>query len=174
MSDLQLSIKPNFVFGYVLLQGIIISLLFVLFVASSLHPLLMDKVDLDRSDLSAVLAMFFPWKLCGAEMLFTTMIYTVWVKLTYKVTEYNFYHDYLTYKESFINIEEKDVKYSRIVEVNFRQNLFQRLFSIGTVVLNTAATDGQRAGSGIKINDLDDPRDYYLRIKEIVNNKSVK
>ena len=173
MSNLQISIKPNFVFSYVLLQGLVISIIFVLFGASSLHPVLSDKTNLNTSDVSVLMSIFFPLKLCLIEIVIVTTLYTFWVFLTYRVTEYNFYKDYLTYKESFINIEEKDIKFSRIVEVNFRQNLFQRMFSIGTVILNTAATDGQRAGSGIKIKDLDEPRNYYLRIKEIVNNKPV-
>jgi uncharacterized membrane protein YdbT with pleckstrin-like domain len=88
----------------------------------------------------------------------------------YQRTYYEFDEEKLIYYDGFINISRKEIFYQRVVEVNFTQNIIQRPFQVGTVLLSTAAT-GQGASvanSGIKIKDLADPEATYEKIKAII------
>ena len=71
------------------------------------------------------------------------------------------------YKDSFINLAEKEVKYKNIREITMRQTFFQRLFNLGTIILFTNAETG--FGNGIFINNVENVKDVYNQIKTVVD-----
>ncbi len=88
-------------------------------------------------------------------------------KKQYNNYSYDFYKTKVCYKDSFLSISEKEVKYKYIREIVMRQSFIQRFFNIGTIVMFTNAETG--FGNGIAIVDVENVKDVYTQIKKIIN-----
>lgn len=80
---------------------------------------------------------------------------------------YDFYKTKVIYKDSFLNLSEKEVKYKYIREVTMRQTFIQRYFNIGNIILFTSAETGY--GNGIYIMNVENVQDVYRDIKSIID-----
>ncbi len=91
----------------------------------------------------------------------------LFVKKQYKNYSYDFYKTKVCYKDSFLNISEKEVKYKYIREIVMRQTFIQRFFNIGTIIMFTNAETGY--GNGIAIVDVENVQEVYKQIKSVIN-----
>ncbi len=71
------------------------------------------------------------------------------------------------YRDSFLNVSEKEVKYKYIREVTMRQTIIQRIFNIGNIVLFTNAETG--VGNGICIVNVQNVQEVYKKIKDVID-----
>jgi len=111
---------------------------------------------------------------CGLVLFFGVPLiaYTVG-KLTYAKTEYRFYKDRLEYTEGFWTVENKVIRYDRIVEITMRRGVIQKAYNLGTIFLATPAT-GYRQGkaiSGINVKDIGNPEDIYVALQKLIGIK---
>ena len=88
-------------------------------------------------------------------------------KRTYAQTEYLFFKDRLEYAEGFWTAEKKTIRYDRISETSMSRGVIQKKYGVGTIVLSTA---GGKAGSGIKIHDIEDPEAAYEIVQKLISN----
>ena len=94
-------------------------------------------------------------------------------KLTYAKTEYRFYKDRLEYAEGFWTIENKTIRYDRIVEVSMRRGVIQKAYNLGTIFLATpAGAPGGKTASGIQVKDIENPEDVYAALQKLIGIKS--
>ena len=91
----------------------------------------------------------------------------IFSKKQYDNYTYDFYKTKVNYKDSFLNVSEKEVKYKYIREVTMRQTFIQRFFNIGNIILFTNAETGM--GNGICIVNVANIQDVYKKVKEVID-----
>lgn len=82
-----------------------------------------------------------------------------------KATEYRFKPKQLEYREGFFNIRQSNVSYDRITDLSLRQPVTQRLFGTGTILVNTAGSDGKE----LRIAYINNPENKFEHVKELAN-----
>lgn len=152
--EIQLKVKPTFKFWY-LMSGIVIT--FVLIVLLLILPIMVV-------DSAMAIFCFIPIFIL---FLFIISLKVVIKKKQYHCYEYNFYKTKVIYRDTFLNVSEKEVKYKYIRESTIRQTFIQRLFNIGNIVLYTNAETG--FGNGIAIINVENPYEIYKQIKTIID-----
>lgn len=80
---------------------------------------------------------------------------------------YTFYNDRVVFRDSFLNVSEKELKYKNIREIAKRQTFIQRYFNIGNIVLFSNAETGFT--SGVFMINIENVDDVYRKVKEITN-----
>lgn len=150
------SVTPKFNFIYHL-GGTIIIILFTL--AMIIFPLV--AIDDDTTNLSGIFVILI------LVALVILGISAFFIKKQIDNRIYNFYKTKIIYKDSFLNLSEKEVKHKYIREITLSQTVFQRIFNLGTVILYTNAESG--LGNGIALADLENVQEKYRAIKEIIN-----
>ncbi len=154
-NEIQLKVKPTFKWG-VALYPFFITLIIILIV---MLPIAFVSFTTGIGVLVAMLVF----------AVFMGLIYLIQALINKKQIEnytYDFYKTKVIYKDSFINLAEKEVKYKNIREITMRQTFFQRLFNLGTIILFTNAETG--FGNGIFINNVENVKDVYNQIKTVV------
>lgn len=91
----------------------------------------------------------------------------LFTKKQYDNYSYDFYKTKVIYRDSFLNVSEKEVKYKYIREVTMRQTIIQRIFNIGNIVLFTNAETG--VGNGICIVNVQNVQEVYKKIKDVID-----
>lgn len=153
-SIVELRVKPSFKFGYMVLPTLIFFSIIIIFMGLTIG-MIDGSVGLIVSLISfLVLALILGIK-------------TAINKKQYASYTYDFYKTKVIYKDSFLNLSEKEVKYKYIREVAMRQTFIQRFFNIGNIVLFTNAETG--FGNGIYIMNVENVQSIYKNIKEIIN-----
>lgn len=152
----MLNVKPTFKFLYIFLPYIISNF-------SILLPLILVVAFVEVGS-SMLVGMFMAF--CIIYTLYI-LIKLIFVNKQYKSYNYDFYKTKVIYKDSFINISEKEVKYKNIREVYLRRGLFQRMFNLGTIVLYTNAETG--FANGIFIKDVENSEQIYKEIKQLID-----
>ena len=152
--DVQLHVKPTFSFGYMVLPSLLIFgviILFISFISFMASPTVGLGIFVISFGLLAVI------------LGITTLIN----KKQYDNYSYDFYKTKVVYKDSFLNVSEKEVKYKYIREVTMRQTFIQRFFNLGNIILFTNAETG--FGNGINIVNVKDVQDVYKSIKSVID-----
>ena len=152
--EIQLQVKPTYKFGYMALPSLLV---YIFLIAITLFIFI--SVDF----------------LVGMVITFITIIIFggIWGiqvainRKQYKNYTYDFYKTKVIYKDSFLNVSEKEVKYKYIREITMRQTFIQRYFDLGSVILYTKAETG--LGNGIFIKNISNVQEIYKQIKEITN-----
>lgn len=153
-TEIQLSVRPSYKFGYMLLPELIVCGIF-----SLMMGLIFGIADL-RMGIVAFLINFV--------ILFTTVILkAIITKKQYNNFCYDFYKTKVVYKDKFLNLSEKEVKYKYIREITMRQTFVQRYFNLGDIILFTNAENSY--GNGIRIINVENVEDIYKNIKSIIN-----
>ena len=155
-NDIILTVKPKFKFLYNSL-GFIITVSIVSFFF--MFPIMfVDDVI---------------WTMIGILIIFFIPVVLIWAiamavkNAQYKKYTYNFYRTKVIYRDTFLNISEKEVKYKFIREIVFTQSFVQRWFNIGNVVLYTNAQSGMN--NGIFLRSVENVKAVYQEVKNIVN-----
>lgn len=150
----MLNVKPTFKFLYMFTP-------YLTSLFTMLLPLILIMA-LAEADISVLVGMCI-----GVIYSLYIIIKSIFVSKQYKSYNYDFYKTKVIYKDSFINISEKEVKYKNIREVYLRRGLFQRMFNLGTIVLYTNAETG--FANGIFIKDVENSEQLYKEIKELID-----
>lgn len=152
--DVQLHVKPTFSFGYMVLPSLLIYGVIILFI-SVISFMSSPEVGM------IIFAI-------GFGMLAVILgIKTLLNKKQYDSYSYDFYKTKVVYKDSFLNVSEKEVKYKYVREVTMRQTFIQRFFNLGNIILFTNAETG--FGNGINIINVKDVQDIYKKIKSVID-----
>lgn len=147
-------VKPTFKFGYQVLPSLItFSLIILMFVAI---------VCIASIEVGLILGL-----ICFIIFGLILTISTAIKKKQFSSFVYDFYRTKVIYKDSFLNLSEKEVKYKYIREVTMRQTFMQRFFNIGTIILFTNAETG--FASGIFLSSIEDVQNVYKQIKSIID-----
>ena len=153
-TEIQLRVQPSFKFGYMVLPSLIIYGIMIL-----IFSLMMGAIS---AGVGVVVFL-----VCFAILALILGIKTVLNKKQYDSFCYDFYKTKVIYKDSFLNLSEKEVKYKYIREVTMRQTFIQRFFNIGNIVLFTNAETGY--SNGIYIMNVEDVQDIYRNIKSVID-----
>lgn len=153
-TEIKLNVKPTFSFGYMVLPSLIIwSVTIIIF------SLMFCFISVSTGIGMALICFILLALILGIK--------TAINKKQYDSYSYDFYRTKVIYKDSFLNLSEKEVKYKYIREVTMRQTFIQRYFNIGNIILFTNAETG--LGNGIFIVNVANVQDVYKNIKSIID-----
>lgn len=154
-TEIQLKVKPTFKFLYMAFPSIFTYLIIALVLG----------------------IMFIPLSGGGGTFIIEIVVFLIFavilsISLAFKRKQinsftYDFYKTKVIYRDSFINLSEKEVKYKYIREVTMRQTFIQRFFNIGSIILFTNAETG--LGNGIYINYVENVQSVYKNIKSVID-----
>lgn len=57
-----------------------------------------------------------------------------------RAREYRFFKDRAEFYEGFLNINRKVVRYDRVTDVTYRRSVWERIWGVGSILLNTAGS----------------------------------
>ena len=153
-TEIQLRIQPTFKFGYMILPSLIIYGIIILILSFMMAAI----------SIGIAFGVFIIGFGILSVVLGTIAIFN---KKQYDSYCFDFYKTKVIYRDSFLNLSEKEVKYKYIREVTMRQSFFQRFFNIGNIILFTNAETGY--GNGINIVSVENVQDVYKNIKSIID-----
>jgi len=153
-TEIQLRVQPSFKFAYMVLPSAIVFGIFILF-----FSLMMGMISAGVG--------FGVFLVSTLIMVIILGIKTALNKKQYDSFCYDFYKTKVIYRDSFLNLSEKEVKYKYIREVTMRQTFIQRYFNIGNIILFTNAETGY--GNGIYIMNVENVQDVYRDIKSVID-----
>ena len=133
-NEIQLKVKPTYSFGYMALPSLLI---YIFIIAITL--LIFGSIEFFTGLVITFISIIIFGSIWGIQVAIN--------KKQYKNYTYDFYKTKVIYKDSFLNVSEKEVKYKYIREVTMRQTFIQRYFNLGNIVLYTNAETG--FGNGI-------------------------
>lgn len=153
-TEIQLRVQPTFKFGYMVLPSLIVYIVFIL---------ILGAMFMFLSPIAGVVVTIIGFVILAVAMGIKVAIN----KKQYDSYTYDFYKTKVIYKDSFLNLSEKEVKYKYIREVTMRQTFIQQYFNIGNIILYTNAETG--FGNGIFIINVENVNDVYRQIKSIID-----
>ena len=167
IDEVLLEVRPTFKFTYVVLPQLIKPLIFfiiMLFGCIFMFIQISSFGEFSFSEMMPIIvgALFFP-----ILLIIIVLIRGVIDKKQYRNYIYTFYKDRIVFKDTFMNVSEREIKYKNIREINKRQSFIQRHFNIGHIVLFSNAETGYT--SGILLLNIENVDEIYKRIKEIIN-----
>ena len=152
-TEIQLRVQPTFKLLYLLLPSIIT------YISLAILPLILISIF----SIIAGIALLVISSIIIVPIL---LIDSIIKKKQYDNYYFDFYKTKVIYRDSFLNLSEKEVKYKYIREVTMRQTFIQRYFNIGSIILFTNAETGY--GNGIYIMNVENVQDVYRDIKSII------
>ncbi len=152
-TEIQLEVKPTYEFWYMMTP----SILGVMF-ADVLIILIVSMMSFVAG---LIFGLVF-WLIFGT----TLAIKSATLKKQYEGSNFCFYKTKVIYKEKFLSVLEKEVKYKDIKEVTMRQTFIQKWFNIGSIILFTNANTGFINGVGIP--NVKNVQNVYKEIKSII------
>ncbi len=163
---LRMEIKPTFVWGYQILI-----MIRDIFITLAILEIFVVRLT--------ILLMYVPilgWGIVGIVSL-AHIIKLFFKKAQYNKTSFRFFKTKVEYVDSFLNKEEKQLKYEHIREVTMSQNVFERMFGIGRIRLYTNASSTfnnsrrhiQTGKNGIDIHCITDVKEKSDKIKQIID-----
>lgn len=153
-TNIQLHIKPTYKTGYMILPFV-----FAILICSFSLGIPMLEISPRVALESCLIVSIF--------ILFIFEIFNIFNKKQYEKYEFNFYRTKVIYKSSFFYLLEKEVKYKYISEIIMSQNVVQRFFNIGNIILFTDAKTYY--GNRISIINVEDVEEKYKNIKKIID-----
>lgn len=78
--------------------------------------------------------------------------------------EYRFFDKELETYEGFLNVSHNNISYDRVTDISFNRSVWQRLFGVGTIKLNTAGGNAQE----ISISYVKQPEMAYEELRGII------
>ena len=153
-TEVQLRVKSKFKFWYMILPYLSIYTIVIL-----VFSLIMSVISIDVGCWTFLIGF--------SILVIVLLIKAALNKKQYDSFCYDFYKTKIAYRDSFLNLSEKEVKYKNIREVTMRQTFVQRYFNIGDIILRTSAESGYR--NGINILNVENVQDVYKKVKSIID-----
>lgn len=173
-NEILMEIRPTFKFSYVVLPKLLKELIYIIpiiFIIIYMISSITRMTSTLNSTSSASMSMFLPIILVFVGIPLIRIIFVIgksfFDKKQYENYVYTFYNDRVVFKDSFLNVSEKELKYKNIREITKRQTFIQRYFNIGNIVLFSNAETG--FVSGVFMMNIEDVDDVYQKVKEITN-----
>lgn len=167
-------VKPSFKFSYVVLPKLLKDLIYLIpmIVIAIYFISTMNRMTARLGTTSSIsMTTYLPMLLIiiGIPLLkvVITLVKSVFEKKQYENYVYTFYSDRVIFRDSFLNVSEKELKYKNIREITKRQSFIQRYFNIGNIVLFSNAETG--FVGGVFMINIEDVDNVYKQIKEIIN-----
>lgn len=167
-------VKPSFKFSYVVLPKLLKELIYLIpMIAIAIYFIsTMNRMTAKLGNTSSIsMTTYLPILLIIIGILLLkvviTLVKSVLEKKQYENYVYTFYSDRVIFRDSFLNVSEKELKYKYIREITKRQSFIQRYFNIGNIVLFSNAETG--FVSGIFMINIENVDNVYKQIKEIIN-----
>lgn len=117
----------------------------------------------------------YPFQLILGTLL-AIFIHMVLDKMQYNKIQYDFYIDRVEYKDGFLNVSQKELKYKFIREVTMTKSIIERMFNLGTIHLYTNASSGMRrgrhnasGGNGLALHCISDIEQVLPQIKKLID-----
>lgn len=166
-TTVKYNIKPKYNWGYKILTVGLPSILVILFIVFYIFE-----------DLTLVVMSAFLPIVIGIIAIYTLGRLII-EKLQYDRLDYDFYADRVEYKDGFLNVTEKELKYKFVRETTMSQNILERIFKIGTIRIFTNASSGYTGGygnnrnaqmyNGIIIHCVENVKEQYEAVKKIID-----
>ena len=86
------------------------------------------------------------------------IIISILDKFNYNATKYEFFTDKIDFTEGFFNNKYTSIEYKNIREISLIQNLFQKIFGLGTIEIKTAAGT---SFSGLILSDIENSNEIF-------------
>ncbi len=92
---------------------------------------------------------------------------------TYEKTEYHFYNNRIEYHEGFFNVNCSSIQYKKVTGINMTENVIQKQFGLGTIVLYTASSNYNsnnlsNNNGNIKLVNIKNPTEVYEKVKKFL------
>ncbi len=87
------------------------------------------------------------------------------ISIAYGKTVYKFYKDKITFDKGFLIKRHKSIYYKNIRELSVEEGPIQRIVGLGSILINTAATESH----GIYLGDLENIQDIYKKAELLIN-----
>lgn len=173
-NTVMFEVKPSFKFSYVVLPKLLKDLIYLIpMIAIAIYFIsTMNRMTTSQGNTSSIsMITYVPVLLIiiGIPLLkvIITLVKSVFGKRQYENYVYTFYSDRVIFRDSFLNISEKELKYKNIREITKRQSFIQKCFNIGNIVLFSNAETG--LAGGVFMINIEDVDNVYKQIKEIIN-----
>jgi len=174
-NEVLLEVRPTFKFTYIVLPKLIrpiITLIPCIVLITIFINAINNAMSITNETGSSVgMSMFMPIILMFLAIPVISLLITLgkafFEKKQYENYKYTFYKDRVVFRDSFLNVSEKELKYKYIREITKRQTFIQRYFNIGNIVLFSNAESGY--ASGVFMLHIENVDDVYRQIKEITN-----
>ena len=172
--EVLLEVRPTFKFTYIVLPKLLKELIvFIPFIIMIIYFIsTMNRMTSSYSSSSSIsLSAFMPIILIFIGVPLLRILFVIgkafFDKKQYQNYVYTFYGDRVVFRDSFLNVSEKELKYRNIREITKRQTFIQRYFNIGNIVLFSNAESG--FVNGVFMVHIEDVDDVYRKVKEIIN-----
>lgn len=173
-NEVLLEVRPTFKFAYIVLPQLLKELIvlipiiiFMIYFISTMNGMTSEL----SGDSSVIRSTFMPIILMFIGIPLLRILFVIgkafFDKKQYQNYVYTFYNDRVVFRDSFLNVSEKELKYRNIREITKRQTFIQRFFNIGNIVLFSNAESG--FVNGVFMVHIEDVDDVYRKIKEIIN-----
>ena len=171
--DVVYQVKPIFKLGYKILTNLGRALLYIFLFGFIILGDMDDEITAEGA--SKIMGTVI--SIIAAVVVIYMVIKLIFEKIQYNHYEYNFYNTKVEYVDGFLNREEKELKYKNIREVALKQNIVQRLFNIGTIRIFTNASsrfnsygnNNMRNLNGLNIHCVENPKEQYEKLKELID-----
>lgn len=172
--EVLLEVRPTFKFTYIVLPKLLKELIvFIPFIIMMFYFIsTMNRMTSSYGGSSSIgLSAFMPIILIFIGIPLLRILFVIgkafFDKKQYQNYVYTFYGDRVVFRDSFLNVSEKELKYRNIREITKRQTFIQRYFNIGNIVLFSNAESG--FVNGVFMVHIEDVDDIYRKVKEIIN-----
>ena len=172
--EVLLEVRPTFKFTYIVLPKLLKELIvFIPFIFMMIYFIsTMNRMTSSYGSSSSIsLSAFMPIILIFIGVPLLRILFVIgkafFDKKQYQNYVYTFYGDRVVFRDSFLNVSEKELKYRNIREITKRQTFIQRYFNIGNIVLFSNAETG--FVNGVFMVHIEDVDDVYRKVKEIIN-----
>lgn len=93
------------------------------------------------------------------------------IKACYRNACFTILEDRIEYSRDFFTVQIKDLKFKNVKEMALTQGPLQRLYGIGTILLQSHASPQQAKGgmSGLRIYSVENPKKLYAFLKKKVD-----
>lgn len=106
-----------------------------------------------------VLQQYLPYLITGMIILYISHV--VYLSLLRKTYKYSVTHETVDYESGIFNKTFRNVPHHKITDVTKSQNIFERIFGISTLHIQTAGTSIAEI-SFVGLKDADTPRDIIM------------
>jgi len=172
--EVLLEVRPTFKFAYIVLPKLLKELIvFIPFIIMMIYFIsTMNRITRSYGSSSSIgVSAFMPIILIFIGLPLLRILFVIgkafFDKKQYQNYVYTFYGDRVVFRDSFLNVSEKELKYRNIREITKRQTFIQRYFNIGNIVLFSNAESG--FVNGVFMVHIEDVDDVYRKVKEIIN-----
>lgn len=99
--------------------------------------------------------------------LITSLVSIFFSYVNFKKTEYKFYKDKVEYYEGFLVKNRKTINYNKISNIGQRKGIFERMFGLGTIFIDTAGSSS--TGHELSMSYLENPDKVYDWISKVAS-----